>query len=100
MKSHSRATRTTDLSKADFVHLHNHSDASLLDGLSRVSDIIARAKELGHTSIAITDHGNMFNAWKFYQEAQKQGIKPILGVESYICKDMKVKNRSRTTLHY
>ena len=78
-----------------FVHLHNHSDASLLDGLSKVEDIVRRAKELGHDSIAITDHGNLFNAWAFYKEAKKHNIKPIIGLEAYICDDIKEKNRKQ-----
>ena len=79
----------------NFVHLHCHSDASLLDGLSKVQDIVKRAKELGHTSIAVTDHGNLFNAWKFYKEAKKQSIKPIMGLEAYICNNIKEKNRKQ-----
>lgn len=71
------------------AHLHNHSDASLLDGLSRVHDIVDRAIELGHEAIAITDHGNLFNAWEFYKIAKEKGIKPIIGVEAYVCKDIK-----------
>ena len=77
------------------VHLHNHSDASMLDGLSRVKDIVQRAKELGHDAISITDHGNIFNCWEFYKEAKKQGIKPIIGVEAYICNNIKEKNRKQ-----
>jgi DNA polymerase-3 subunit alpha len=84
-----------DPAKTKFVHLHNHSDASLLDGLSKVEDIVSRAKELGHDSIALTDHGNLFNAWKFYKEAKKHGIKPIMGLEAYICKNIKEKNRKQ-----
>jgi len=81
--------------KTTFVHLHNHSDASLLDGLSKVEDIVARAKELGHKSIAVTDHGNLFNAWDFYKEAKKQGVNPIIGVEAYICDNIKDKIRKQ-----
>ncbi len=70
--------------KADFVHLHNHSEFSLLDGASRLDDMVNRAKELGMTAIALTDHGNMFGAIKFYKAAQKAGLKPIIGAEVYI----------------
>lgn len=64
---------------SNFVHLHNHSDASFLDGLSKVKDIVAKAKELDHSAIALTDHGNCNNWIPFYKEAKKQGVKPILG---------------------
>ena len=69
---------------ADFVHLHNHSEYSLLDGLSRIKEMVLRAKELGMKAIAITDHGNMYGAIKFYKECIEQGIKPIIGCEIYV----------------
>lgn len=69
---------------ADFVHLHNHSDFSLLDGLSKVKDMVKRAKELEMDALAITDHGNMYASIKFYKEAIEQGIKPIIGSEIYV----------------
>jgi len=81
--------------KPNLVHLHNHSDASLLDGLSKVEDIVKRALEMGHTSIAVTDHGNLFNAFTFYTYAKKKGLNPIIGIESYICEDIKAKNRKQ-----
>ena len=68
----------------DFVHLHVHSEYSLLDGASRISDLISRAKELGQKAIAITDHGAMYGVVDFYLEAKKQGVKPLLGCELYI----------------
>lgn len=68
----------------EFVHLHNHSEYSLLDGLSRVEDMVEKAKELGFTSLALTDHGNMYGAITFYQLCLKAGIKPIIGCEIYI----------------
>lgn len=71
---------------ADFVHLHNHSEYSLLDGLSKIGDMVAAVKDLGMTSIAITDHGNMYGTIKFYKECKVQGIKPIIGCEIYVAK--------------
>lgn len=71
---------------ADFVHLHNHSEYSLLDGLSKVKDMVSYAKELGMTSLAITDHGNMYGTIKFYNACREAGIKPIIGCEIYIAK--------------
>ncbi len=67
-----------------FVHLHTHSHYSLLDGLAKIDDLIARTKELGMDAIAITDHGNLYGAIEFYKKANKAGIKPILGVEAYV----------------
>lgn len=69
---------------ADFVHLHNHSEYSLLDGLSRVKPMVERAKELGMKAIAITDHGVMYGAIRFYKACLDAGIKPIIGCEIYI----------------
>ncbi|MEK7659929.1 MAG: DNA polymerase III subunit alpha [Patescibacteria group bacterium] len=67
-----------------FVHLHNHSHYSLLDGLSRIDAMVSRAKELGMPALALTDHGNLYGAIEFYKAATKAGIKPILGVEAYL----------------
>jgi DNA polymerase-3 subunit alpha len=67
-----------------FTHLHTHSHYSLLDGLTKVPEMVARAKEAGMDSIALTDHGVLYGAVEFYKLARKHGIKPILGVEAYI----------------
>jgi len=67
-----------------FIHLHTHSHYSLLDGLSKVPDMVKTAKKNGMNALAITDHGNMYGAIEFYTEAKKAGIKPIIGVEAYI----------------
>lgn len=69
--------------KKEFVHLHVHTEYSLLDGFSRVKTLVKRAKELGMKSVAITDHGCMFGVIDFYKEAVKEGIKPIIGCEVY-----------------
>ena len=66
-----------------FVHLHLHTQYSLLDGAIRLKDLIPRAKELGVPAIAQTDHGNMFGAIDFYTRCKAEGIKPILGSEIY-----------------
>ena len=66
-----------------FTHLHVHTEYSLLDGASRISNLVSRAKELGMDSLAITDHGVMFGVIDFYRECLKQGIKPIIGCEVY-----------------
>ncbi|MGE5041754.1 MAG: DNA polymerase III subunit alpha [Candidatus Levyibacteriota bacterium] len=71
---------------ADFVHLHNHSEYSLLDGLSKIPDMVAKVKALGMNAVAITDHGNMYGTIKFYKECKAQGIKPIIGCEIYVAK--------------
>jgi DNA polymerase-3 subunit alpha len=67
-----------------FVHLHCHTEYSLLDGLSNIKKLISHVKEQGMDSLAITDHGVMYGEIEFYKEALKQGIKPILGMEGYI----------------
>jgi DNA polymerase-3 subunit alpha len=67
-----------------FVHLHTHSHYSLLDGLSKIDDLLARVKELGMNAVALTDHGVLYGAVEFYKKAKSAGIKPILGVEAYI----------------
>jgi DNA polymerase III subunit alpha len=70
----------------DFVHLHVHTEFSLLDGLSKIKDAIKRVKSLGMDSLAITDHGSMFGVIDFYKACQKEGIKPIIGVETYVAR--------------
>jgi len=74
------------MSNPDFVHLHVHSHYSLLDGLGRVDQLVAKAKELEMPALALTDHGVMYGAIDFYLECQKQGIKPIIGQEAYVAR--------------
>jgi DNA polymerase-3 subunit alpha len=73
-----------DSGSIDFVHLHVHTEYSLLDGSGKVSKLTARAKELGMHSIAITDHGAMYGCIEFYKAAKEVGIKPIIGCEIYV----------------
>jgi DNA polymerase-3 subunit alpha len=82
-----------------FVHLHTHSEYSLLDGLSRVTDLVARAKELGMPAIALTDHGALYGAVDFYVAANQAGIKPILGVETYIARTNRFERDPRLEGH-
>lgn len=69
---------------AGFAHLHVHTEYSLLDGAARISDLVQRAKDLGMTALAITDHGNMYGVVDFYKECKAAGIKPLLGCEVYV----------------
>ncbi len=69
-----------------FVHLHVHSEYSLLDGACRIKRLVSAVKEMGQTAVALTDHGVMYGAVDFYKEARKQGIKPIIGCEVYVAK--------------
>ena len=70
-----------------FVHLHLHSEYSLLDGANRVGRLVDRVKELGMDAVAVTDHGNLHAAFEFHAAARAAGIKPILGIEGYVAPD-------------
>ncbi|MBO5397879.1 MAG: DNA polymerase III subunit alpha [Clostridia bacterium] len=78
----------------DFVHLHIHSEYSLLDGMCRIEELPKRAKELGMKAIALTDHGVMFGAVSFFQACQKEGIKPIIGCEVYVAPRSRLQKES------
>ena len=67
-----------------FVHLHTHSEYSLLDGANRIGDLVAHVRRLGMDSLAVTDHGNLHAAWTFYETARAQKLRPILGFEAYL----------------
>ena len=82
-----------------FTHLHLHSEYSLLDGAIKIDRLIKFGKDNNFKALAITDHGNIFGAVKFFQSAQKAGIKPILGIEVYITEDAKVKLASNKYYH-
>ena len=68
----------------DFVHIHNHTDFSLLDGASSIPKLVAKAVSLGMKHLAVTDHGNMFGVLHFYRECSKAGIHPLIGSEFYV----------------
>jgi DNA polymerase-3 subunit alpha len=76
---------------AAFVHLHNHSDYSLLDGASKIKDLVDTAFSMGMSALALTDHGNLFGAMQFYNTAVKKGLKPIIGCEVYVAKESRHK---------
>lgn len=68
----------------NFVQLHNHTHYSLLDGASKIPDLVKRAKELNMPAVGITDHGNMHGAYEMWSTAVKEGVKPIIGIEAYV----------------
>ena len=70
---------------SNFIHLHVHSEYSLLDASTKIEEIPVRAKELGMKAVALTDHGNMYGAIDFYKACKKVGVKPIIGCEIYVC---------------
>jgi DNA polymerase-3 subunit alpha len=76
--------KNVELVPADFVALHNHTHYSLLDGLQKVVPMVERVAELGMKAVAITDHGTMSGAIELYKEAKARGIKPIIGIETYV----------------
>ena len=84
-----------------FTHLHTHTEYSLLDGLSTIPDLVARAKALGQDALAITDHGNLHGALQFYEEARANEIKPIIGLEGYVAPGSRFDRSaaSRTPFH-
>ena len=85
---------------SEFVHLHIHSEFSLLDGANRIKDLPVRAKELGMDSIAITDHGVMFGAIDFYKACKKEGVKPIIGCEVYVAPRSRTDKQPGIDNHY
>ncbi|MDN3511246.1 MAG: DNA polymerase III subunit alpha [Candidatus Jettenia sp.] len=83
------------MSKDTFIHLHVHSEYSLLDGACKISDLVDKAAQLKMSALALTDHGNMFGAIEFYETAKSRGIKPILGYEAYVAKGSRLDKESR-----
>lgn len=72
------------LSSSDFVHLHNHTQFSLLDGLTRIPDLVDYVKESGMSAVGMTDHGTLSGTIEFYKEATAKGVKPLIGIETYV----------------
>ncbi|MEX2246368.1 MAG: DNA polymerase III subunit alpha [Dehalococcoidia bacterium] len=83
-----------------FTHLHLHTEYSLLDGLSRIPDVMDRVAALGQTAVAMTDHGALYGAIDFYREARARGIKPIIGIEAYIAPDSRLKKSDSRANNY
>jgi len=79
----------------DFTHLHVHTQYSILDGAAKINKLISTAKEKGMNALAITDHGNMYGVLRFFFEAKKQQIKPIIGCEVYVAPDSRFDKRAR-----
>ena len=90
------------MAPASFIHLHNHSEYSILDGAVRIKDLIAAADEQGMPAVALTDHGNIFGAVQFFKEAAKKNIKPILGCELYVAPGSRLDRQadSRDQVHF
>ncbi|MEO7454126.1 MAG: DNA polymerase III subunit alpha [Fimbriimonadales bacterium] len=85
-----------------FVHIHNHTESSLLDGMQRIGPMVDRAKELGQPAIAITDHGAMYGALEFYLECKARDVKPIIGMEAYVAPEgrlVKAGREEKSTYH-
>ncbi len=83
----------------EFIHLHNHTEYSLLDGAARINELVTTAKESGARAVAITDHGNLYGAIKFYKACEKQKIKPIVGCEVYLTDNLKIKDKNSPRYH-
>ena len=80
----------------EFVHLHLHTEYSMLDGMAKIKSAVKKAKSLGMPAIAMTDHGNMYGAVQFYDTCKAAGIKPIIGTEFYVCDDLTIKEKIKT----
>ena len=85
---------------AEFVHLHLHSEYSLLDGACRIREIPKRAKECGHSAVALTDHGVMYGAVSFYNACREEGIRPIIGCEVYVAPRSRFEKNGRDSHPY
>src|SRR6266542_5655 len=87
------------MARDSFIHLHLHTEYSLLDGAIRMKELMKKAAEFKMPAVAITDHGSLFGAVEFYQEARRAGVKPILGMEAYVTRGDR-RDRTRDTAHH
>src|SRR5580693_5662973 len=87
--------RGNAMASRSFVHLHCHSHYSLLDGASRVPELVAQAKKQGMNALALTDHGNLYGAIEFYRECAAAGMNPILGYEAYVAPGKRTEREAR-----
>src|SRR5699024_12676794 len=76
-----------------FVHLHNHTEYSMLDGAAKIDELFAEAQRLGMDAVGMTDHGNMYGAAEFYHRAVKVGVKPIIGIEAYVAPESRLNTK-------
>ena len=74
----------TEVKMSEFIHLHNHSHYSILDGITKIKDLALKTAEFGQSAVALTDHGNMFGAMEFNKECKAAGVQPLYGAELYI----------------
>ncbi|NCG40264.1 MAG: PHP domain-containing protein, partial [Actinobacteria bacterium] len=81
--------------KRSFVHLHTHTEYSMLDGAARVSEVVGAAASDGQPALGITDHGNMYGVLDFYKACKEQGVKPIIGTEAYMALESRDERPSR-----
>ncbi|MCF0234071.1 MAG: PHP domain-containing protein, partial [Thermoguttaceae bacterium] len=93
------SSKSTPAGGVPFVHLHVHSHYSLLDGVGKLDALVNRAKELGMTALALTDHGNMYGSLEFYQKAKDAGIQPIIGYEAYVAPGRRFEKNEKKSYH-
>src|SRR3990167_5834409 len=84
MKTGKLTNKSAHLSSADFVHLHNHTHYSVLDGLQKIPAMLKKVKQLGMDAVAVTDHGTLSGAIELFDVAREEGVKPIIGIETYV----------------
>src|SRR5437870_9922524 len=98
VESSSAAPRMSRPLAADFVHLHVHSEYSILDGACRIPELAERAAELEMPAVGLTDHGSLAGAVELYREARKHGVKPLVGCEVYVTDDRRAQKKGNAHL--